>query len=203
MSKFFAYKLVRDYGFAPNPFNDICTLATCKPDIRKSARVGDWVFGIGSVALECLGHLIYAMKVTEKLSFNEYWTDERFTCKRPIMNGSLKTMYGDNIYHYSGNQLFQEDSHHSKKDGSINLKNVSKDTGADAVLISDHFYYFGNNHFTIPNEYASNFFLNPRNVVGWDEEPSKSFISWLESNYILGYHGDPIDFVKQFERAKG
>ncbi len=28
----------RDYGFAPNPFHGICTLATCKPVIRRVAR---------------------------------------------------------------------------------------------------------------------------------------------------------------------
>ena len=33
----------RDYGFAPNPYFGYCTLATCKPVIRRCAGVGDWI----------------------------------------------------------------------------------------------------------------------------------------------------------------
>jgi hypothetical protein len=37
--------MIDDTGFAPNPFHDFLTLATCKPDIRKKAQIGDWVLG--------------------------------------------------------------------------------------------------------------------------------------------------------------
>jgi hypothetical protein len=43
--------VARDYGFAPNPFFGVCTLATCKPKIRKAAAIGDWVVGTGSSRL--------------------------------------------------------------------------------------------------------------------------------------------------------
>ncbi|WP_225761747.1 hypothetical protein [Acinetobacter sp. Marseille-P8610] len=33
--KIFSYVVSRDFGFAPNPFFNFCTLATCKPKIRK------------------------------------------------------------------------------------------------------------------------------------------------------------------------
>ena len=36
----YSYVITRDYGFAPNPFGGICTLATCKPGIRNHAKVG-------------------------------------------------------------------------------------------------------------------------------------------------------------------
>ena len=35
MAKGYSYIITRDYGFAPNPFGGVCTLATCKPKIRK------------------------------------------------------------------------------------------------------------------------------------------------------------------------
>ncbi|MFH1865797.1 MAG: hypothetical protein ABIK85_07930, partial [Candidatus Eisenbacteria bacterium] len=38
--RLFSYIVARDYGFAPNPFCGVCTLATCKPKIRESASVG-------------------------------------------------------------------------------------------------------------------------------------------------------------------
>lgn len=40
-SNLYAYAITRDLGFAPNPFHGFCTLATCKPGIRKTAKVGD------------------------------------------------------------------------------------------------------------------------------------------------------------------
>ena len=41
----FSYTVDTDSGFAPNPFGGICTLACCKPKIRQSANVQDWVIG--------------------------------------------------------------------------------------------------------------------------------------------------------------
>ena len=66
--KLFTYIVARDYGFAPNPFHGSCTLATCKPQIRSSASIGDWVVGTGAkTTYDLAGHLIYAMKVDEVL----------------------------------------------------------------------------------------------------------------------------------------
>ena len=77
-SRLYSYIVARDYGFAPNPFYGFCTLATCKPRIRKKAEVGDWVIGTGSKSKGRDGHLVYAMRVTETMSFDEYWADSRF-----------------------------------------------------------------------------------------------------------------------------
>ncbi len=145
-SYLFTYVIARDFGFAPNPFHGTCTLATCKPGIRKSAGVGDWVLGVagkelGSVHRKC----ILLMKVTEKISFQEYWEDERFSLKKPCRNGSNVMMLGDNIYHQDEKyNWIQEDSHHSNADGSQNFKNIERDTRtSDQVLVSSYFYYFG------------------------------------------------------------
>lgn len=51
-SYLYAYSITRDFGFAPNPFHGICTLATCKPRIRKAANIGDWILGIGGANLK-------------------------------------------------------------------------------------------------------------------------------------------------------
>jgi len=63
------------------------------------------------------------MKITEKLTFQEYWEDERFAYKKPVLNGSLKQIHGDNIYHLEDNIWLQSDSHHSGYDGILNDKN--------------------------------------------------------------------------------
>lgn len=127
----FSYIIRRDYGFAPNPFPPYCTLATCKPNIRNSAAVGDWILGIGSAAKGSMmkGRLIYAMQVQEILTYDRYWSDPRFSYKRPIMNGSKRQTYGDNIYHTEANTgiCIQENSHHSLPNGLVNPENYRKD----------------------------------------------------------------------------
>ena len=70
-------------GFAPNPFGHFCTLACCKPLIRKHAAIGGWVVGTGSKRTVGSDKLVYAMKVTENVSFNKYAQDPRFQYKIP------------------------------------------------------------------------------------------------------------------------
>lgn len=59
--KLYSYVVARDYGFAPNPFYAACTLATCKPRIRKTAKPNDWVLGTGCAERKRSGTLVYAM----------------------------------------------------------------------------------------------------------------------------------------------
>lgn len=154
MTKLYSYTMDRDYGFAPNPFFNFCTLATCKPDIRKKAKIGDWVVGTGGKNTNLPGKLIYAMKVTEKLEFTQYWNNSTFADKKPRFDASLKYGYGDNIYRQSNtNMWLQARSHHSNKGGTCNQSNLKKDTSAPHVLISDDFGYWGNNAIDIPDRF--------------------------------------------------
>jgi hypothetical protein len=151
----FSYAVARDFGFAPNPFYGYCTLGTCKPVIRRVAKVGDIVLGTGSKALDREGYLIYAMRVTEAMTFNSYWDDPRFQIKKPNLSGSVKKQFGDNIYRKGGNRWEQLDSHHSLRNGSPNPKNIKVDTGTNRVLISDCFSYFGRNAPSIPKRFRN------------------------------------------------
>src|SRR5260370_27588907 len=81
--KLHSYVVARDFGFAPNPFFGFCTLATCKPNIRSVAQIGDWVVGTGSKTRKREKHVVYAMRVTGVQTFEEYWADPRFQIKRP------------------------------------------------------------------------------------------------------------------------
>lgn len=201
--RFYSYVIARDYGFAPNPFGGMCTLATCKPGIRKGSVVGDWVFGTGSASTGYQDHLIFAMRVTEKITFNEYWEEARFQTKKPIMSGSsLKKMYGDNIYYRNSRRWCQANSHHSLEDGSINKYNLERDTSVDAVLISDDFFYFGQSAIKIHSRYADYVvkrgpgYRCPETIWG------SRFVAFLQKQYAAGYHDDPIWFEK-FKRYDG
>lgn len=142
-----SYVVRYDSGFAPNPFYGYCTLATCKPDIRRAAQVGDWIVGSGSNdrAVRRGGHMVYAMRVGEILTFSQYDGDPRFERKKPYRRGSRKQSCGDNIYYRgaAGQRWLQRDSFHSNADGSRHEKHVGIDTSVDRVLISQDFVYFG------------------------------------------------------------
>jgi len=144
-SHLFAYAITRDFGFAPNPFHGLCTLATCKPKVRKGAKIGDWILGVGGSKMKNTSRkCILLMKVTDKIDFQEYWDNPRYSLKKPIRNGSRVQMLGDNIYHKDNSgDWVQEDSHHSNPDGSPNRENLDRDTGTENVLISGCFLYFG------------------------------------------------------------
>lgn len=198
----YSYVLPRDYGFAPNPFGEFCTLATCKPGIRKSAVVGDWVVGCGSAPLGMQKMIIYAMLVSEKLSFEEYWSDARFQYKKPVMNGSLKQMYGDNIYSKVGAQWHQLDSHHSNADGSPNMLNLERDTKQNNVLVSTTFYYFGREAIRLPDDIPDTILKAGIGYQTISEQMMSALAGFLNQNYSTGITGFPI-FFEKFDRYDG
>jgi len=156
MPRLHSYVVRYDSGFAPNPFYGYCTLATCKPDIRLAAQTGDWVVGSGSDArgVKRGGHLVYAMRVTGTLSFEEYDADPRFVSKKPYRSGSRKQSCGDNIYFRddaTGSWL-QRDSFHTTGSGELHPRHVARDTGVNRVLFSDDFAYYGGFGPRIPDD---------------------------------------------------
>lgn len=198
-----SYVVRYDSGFAPNPFYGYCTLATCKPSIRKGADVEDWVVGCGSNdrSVRRGGYLVYAMRVTGALSFREYSSDLRFHQKIPYRRGSRKQSCGDNIYfrNAADTEWLQRDSFHSKADGSINPDHVARDTGVDRVLISEDFVYFGG--------YGPEFPGSLRDFHGLDvcksgigvtsfTEPEliAQFVHWIRSLNVTGYISAPFEW---------
>lgn len=199
----YAYKITRDYGFAPNPFGEYCSLACCKPHIRKKAVVNDWIIGTGAVENGLLNHLIFLMKVTEKLTFQEYWEDERFKYKKPVLNGSLKQIHGDNIYHSENGEWFQLDSHHSFHNGLLNDGNLQQDLSGEFVLISDCFVYFGEQNIKVPEKYIE---LCPNKkqrdyITIRNEGLAEEFISSILNKYKEGLIGTPIHW-KEYEQLQ-
>ncbi len=199
MSSVYIYVVDRDFGFAPNPFSGICTLATCKPGIRNTASDGDWIIGVGGGRLKAKGRCIFAMKVTKKITYNEYWNGSEYKDKKPVRNGSKKMMLGDNIYHQDINSNWlQAHSHHSMEDGTVNIHNLNRDTSSKNVLISKHFYYFGKSAPLIPSEIIEA--IGYKNQVGhrrFKNNEAIGLIEWLETehgptiNLVLS---DPFDF---------
>ena len=187
--------MTRDFGFAPNPFWGICTLANCKPKIRRSAQIGDWIIGTGAITCGLEKRLIYLMEVNEIILFEEYWNNPKYISKKPLLNGSLVQIHGDNIYSkHSENDWKQLNSHHSFYNGKVNSRNLKTDIGGKFVLLSHNFYYFGENHIQIPNEYEeiccnNRDFIKIKNVL-----IANSFVEWVSKTYSNGVLGDPLDW---------
>lgn len=199
--KLYSYVVAHDYGFAPNPFHGVCTLATCKPDIRHRAAIGDYVIGTGSSRHKRTGYLIYFMRVEMAVTFDQYWADPHFECKRPFLRGSKMRAYGDNIYHRdsASGRWVQENSFHSQPDGSPHLGNIEHDTQSERVLIGEDFTYWGSAALQIPPRF--------RNYQGDDickrgqgyrvnfvPGLAEDFLAWIRNLNQHGYIARPIDW---------
>jgi hypothetical protein len=200
----YSYVVAHDFGFAPNPFHSFCTLATCKPDIRKQANVGDYIVGTGCANRQRQGYLVYFMVVSEIITFEQYWEYGRFEVKKPNLRGSFMQAFGDNIYHrgHSGGWL-QEKSVHSYEDGRPNPVNVKTDTKSSRVLIATDFAYFGGSGPLIPERFRQ---PNGQDVCGkrfyrknLDPQLVGRFIAWLRSLNSAGFAGEPLDWRTNWE----
>ena len=174
MTTLFAYVMTNDDGSAPNPFHDVCTLALCMPMTRGAAKVGDYVVGLAGKRLrECLNkggewRIIYAMQVSEAMTFEEYWLDQRFRAKRPG-KGKIRVL-GDNVGHAV--------------------------KGTDRLLIGEKFAYWGRETMPVPPELG--FLVPPfiPHSIGHrrftDKIEVEEFRKWF-NRQEKGQHGDPTD----------
>ncbi len=170
--KLTAYIVRSDSGFSPNPFGRACTLACCKPVIRRNAEPGDIIIGTGSVRSGLSGHLIYAMRVGVVLPFDTYW--KRYPSKRPSPKTAV-TQRGDNIWHRDslGNWRGVPGAMHS-------AQARSRDVGGQNVLVSSEFYYFGRDAIPIPNEFECVVATTQGHKNTSDPDLITSFWEWIE-----------------------
>jgi hypothetical protein len=195
MPRLFTYTIPVDDGAAPNPFRGTCSLAICKPGIRRVARKDDWVAGLGSKSApsgDLSGHLVYAMQVEEVLTLKEY--DEQAPTRWPhripnVTSTDLWERLGDCIYDYSHGVPVQRPGVHG-------VINVETDLGGQNVLISRDFYYLGRSAIKLPD------YLQPlcHQTQGHRSNSNAPyfdrFVSWLGNLSLApgGMHGWP-DFT--------
>lgn len=151
----YSYVVRTDEGAAPNPFWGICTLTICKPVIRRTACIGDWIIGTGSkkvnigngVYCDFSNSIVYAMKITDIKSLKEYdeYCRNTLNAKIPIFETEdWKFKVGDCIYDYS-----RGDEPCMRK-GVHNESNRIKDLAGCNALLSTNFYYFGSEARPLP-----------------------------------------------------
>jgi len=189
--KLYSYCLRYDHGAAPNPFWEICTLAICKPAIRRTAGIGDWIVGLGS-ANSPVGNVsdsvVYAMKVTDKRGFWGYdlFCQSNYPGKIPDWrNSDFKRRVGDCIYDFSNGNLPKiRLSVHDEQ-------NRKTDLSGEHILISNHFYYFGNKPEKLPESLRSIIHNQQGHKAGSNQPYLEEFIEWIEKFEKNKLYGDP------------
>ena len=183
MPTLFSYRIRYDVGSAPNPFWGLCMLAICKPGIRRVAKEGDWVVGTGSVnspAGDASGKVVYAMRVTQKMTMKEYdrFTRSKLSRKIPLMTSAdPRRRSGDSIYDFSTSTTTLRPSVHGEG-------NKETDLSGKCVLLSDHFFYFGDRPVALPEELLGIVKKGPGHKARFDPQYVDDFIHWIHS---LGY----------------
>ena len=148
------------------------------------------------------GRLVYAMRVTEAMTFDEYGADPRFEYKKPYRNGSRKQSSGDNIYFRAvpGAAWQQRDSFHSRPNGTLNPDHVARDTGVNRVLISNDFVYFGGEGPEFPEELKDQqdrpLCKTGRGLTTFDDaQLIANLEQWIRSFNVSGYQGAPFEWL--------
>ena len=175
--KVFSYVVVSDSGFAPNPFHGKCTLASCKPMIRRSAKSGDLIVGMSS---RC-ERVVYAMRVGSVLGFDAYWSHPLALAKRPVMTtNKVRDRRGDNFYEpLPAGGFRQHPSLHTNEDGTENEKHLRRDLGGEHVLVGERFAYFGKDGPPLPSELT--FLRTGRgHRCKFTEEQVRAVADWFE-----------------------
>ncbi len=188
--KLYSYVVEHDNGYGPNPYFRFCTLCGCKfrggKNIVQLAKVGDWVVGTGGASKKSAGHgkLVYAMRVDEKLTRWEYFTDSRFERKkRGGKTATYEQTRGDN----------QDPRKDGENDFWCEAPQLSDRKFKQFVLVSKHFYYFGaeaKKMDDIPKE----FHLEKRGPgfrSDFDPADIRRFLEWLKKQSKPGKHGEP------------
>jgi hypothetical protein len=191
MTKIYSYVLRFDNGAAPNPFWGICTLTICKPAIRRNAQIGDWVVGTGSKKAKCndgnihdlSDSVVYAMKISDIKTLQDYDT----FCNISLLNKipyrrttDWRFAMGDCIYDYSQGQkpTIRKSVH--------NETNRKRDLSGINALLSNHFYYFGEEARVLPD--------NLKQVIKLNQGHKK-----IENTILIEKFEE---WIKQFDKNK-
>lgn len=182
------YCIPYDDGAAPNPYWGVCTLAICKPVIRRNAQVGDWVVGTGSrhsPINDVSGRVVYAMRVSQKLPMAAYdaLTQSELTRKVPVWtHRDRRRRVGDSIYDFEHDPPVQRLGVHLEGNRGTDLSGLY-------VLLSDHFYYFGDQPQPLPDDLLAIVKQGQAHRSVSNAPYADAFIAWIEG---LGFKANTL-----------
>ena len=175
MSRIFRYILETDGGMAPCPQEGAVTLGTCKPGIRKSATIGDWVAGFMPGSLN-RGDMVWAGQVAEKLSQDEY--RQRYSKRRD----AIYALQNDGSYR---SYLFGYHCDPTDRRRDCN--------GPVLLFATDYSWYFGSAPRTLQSDLLHLAAKGRGYRVNFREDGDlERWIAWLVEREP-GVHGKPRD----------
>lgn len=192
--RLFSYKMTDDCGFAPNPFWGMLTLATCKPQMRRCKKEGDWIAGFtsGDLCGHAVGRerLVYLMHVKDSVPIAHYFRDPKYAQKIPNQKSTRAVdRAGDNIYRpkrepaTAPSDLTQlPNDHHYDKKANCRLGDIQvHDLSGMNVLIAQRFVYFGGKAIEIPAKYRPKVPAgqSPPGVLAEDDVRAQSFVDYV------------------------
>jgi hypothetical protein len=169
----------------------------CKPRIRATARVGDWIAGTGSkyaktatgVPRDLRGRLVYAMRVSQTMTMREYdaYTQSELPGKVPDWSSvDPRRRVGDSLYDFSNGEPVQRKGVHSER-------YMSMDLSGENALVGEHFYYFGTNAIELPPDLRPIAQNQQGHRVRLNESYRERFVAWLEGQAGgSGIVGEPL-----------
>ena len=178
MTRIYRYVLATDGGMAPNPRGRHVTLATCKPEIRRTARQGDWV--IGNYPSPHNRLVAWAGRVEKCIPVALYSSEfpERDDALHEIgADGEPQRISGKhNWYHPEGGQR--------RKDRSGNA----------LVFDQGNCWYFGSDGRCLPDSIAHLAAVGQGHRLNQRVEGDLEVLeAWLAEQGPPGIHGEPRD----------
>lgn len=183
----YSYVLRFDTGDAPNPYGGVCTLTVCKPAIRRTAQVGDWIIGTGSMHSpvgDVAGYLVYAMRISRKLTLAEYdlYCQQELGIKVPGHKDYAhlrENLAGDSLYDYTNITSNGAPQH---RGGPVHAEPALqvRDWSGKCALLSDRFYYFGCEPRAMPEYLQRIVRKNQGHYRRTDANEITAFEKWLE-----------------------
>lgn len=179
MPDIWRYVVIHDRGFAPHVDNDFLTLCTCKPIIRRCAKVGDYILGFNDTN-HGSGTLIWAGIVSEKLLMGDY--AERYPRRRDVIYRRFGWELDgrEKLSHYGGPE------HNARQ-------LIERDISGRYVLIFMTFWYWGKNAIILPHALNDLIYQSRGQKKRLPRQELSSLLEqWLASQ-PTGIHGGPRD----------
>jgi hypothetical protein len=180
MSRIWRYVLADDNGMAPCAEDGVLSLCCCKPMIRRSAKVGEWVIGFVPQSLG-RGRVAWVGQVSAVIPMGEY--EQRYSGRQ------------DAIYRLAGHgpdgreilTPLREDYHASER-------SRTRDRNGKNALIFEPFWYWGGDGVAASEEIAglAHYYIGQtaRNSC---PEMVAALKNWVRSMSPPGVHGKPRD----------
>lgn len=178
MTRIYRYVLMYDRGMAPNPRDGLITLATCKPEIRKTAREGDWV--IGNFPARKNAVVAWAGRVKRCLPIHQYarnYPTRHDALYELDAEGELRRIPGKHRWYHR-----EADQQRKDKKGSV------------LIFDKEQSWYFGGDGRVLPLKLHHLIARGQGHRVNQRKAGDLAVLeTWLAAQGPPGVHGEPRD----------